>query len=78
MDIKEFILNEIKSINDKQVIDDYGTDLLMTEVLDSLGIVKLLASIENEYSIEIDADDIIPENFETINSIAKLIERYLD
>lgn len=77
MDIKEFIIKEIAIINDNKEINDCDADLLMSEVLDSLGIVTLIGRIEEEYKIEIDADDIIPENFETINSITKLIEKYI-
>ena len=77
MDIKEFIIKEIAIINDNKEINDCDADLLMSEVLDSLGIVTLIGRIEEEYKIEIDADDIIPENFETINSITKMIEKYI-
>ena len=77
MDIKEFIIKEIAIINDNKEINDCDADLLMSEVLDSLGIVTLIGRIEEEYKIEIDADDIIPENFETINSITELIGKYI-
>ena len=75
MDIKEFIIKEIAIINDNKEINDCDADLLMSEVLDSLGIVTLIGRIEEEYKIEIDADDIIPENFETMDYPQFLVER---
>lgn len=52
-----------------------GSDdsLLSSGILDSLAIVKLLAYVEEEFDIEIADADFDPENFETLNSIAKLI-----
>jgi len=47
--------------------------LLTSGLLDSLGIVKLLSFIEDEFDAEIDDADFDPENFETLNSITKLI-----
>lgn len=43
--------------------------------LDSFDIVTLISEIEEKYEISIDGLDIIPENFETINAIADLIEK---
>ena len=47
--------------------------LLEKGVLDSLAIVKLLSYLEEEFDVEIDDADFDPENFETIDSIAKLV-----
>lgn len=54
---------------------DLGGDdsLLSSGVLDSLAIVKLLSFVEEEFDVEISDADFDPENFETLNTIAKLI-----
>ena len=44
-------------------------------VVDSLGIVKLLAFIEQKFRVELQDEDFVPENFETINSMLNLIEK---
>lgn len=69
------ILSIIKKINKDAVITSNEMDLLNTEVLDSLGIAQLIAELEEEYDIEIDAEDIIPENFQNINKIAALVQK---
>ena len=51
--------------------------LLTSGLLDSLGIVKLLSFIEDEFDTEVDDADFDPENFETLSSITKLISGQL-
>lgn len=54
-----------------------GTDMLKDEVLDSFLIMELIAQLEEIYHIELDADDIIAENFKTVDSIVAMIEKYV-
>jgi acyl carrier protein len=54
------------------VDDDYP--LLAKQVIDSLGMLKLVSLIEEEFDIEIDDDDIVPDNWKTIGHIAQLVE----
>jgi acyl carrier protein len=55
----------------EKLTNDYP--LLDNEVVDSLGIFKIISFIESEYDIEIADEELIPENFQTIDSIAQLI-----
>ncbi len=50
-------------------------DLFASGMLDSMGIVQLMAFIEKEYAISIDKNDMAEENFKDINSIKNFIER---
>jgi acyl carrier protein len=50
-------------------------DLLEQGIIDSLGIVKLVSFMEEAFNLKIDDDEIIPENFQSLNSIAKLVEQ---
>lgn len=78
MDIKNKVRNLISNIiEDESVKLKDDTELLQSEVLDSLGIAQLVAGIETEFNIELDGDDILPENFESINSITNLILKYI-
>ncbi len=70
--LREFISAEMKwdgSASD--LTDDY--QLLEKEVVDSLGIFKIISFLENEYDIIVDDDDLVPENFNTISSISELV-----
>lgn len=70
MEKLEKILNDIKPgvdfKNEKKLITD--------NVLTSFDIITLVATLSSEYDITIDVADIIPENFESIELIQKLID----
>lgn len=42
-------------------------------LLDSLDIISLIAELESNFKICINSEDILPENFESIDAICKLI-----
>ncbi len=62
-----------ESSNDQTLTDN--EPLLTSGFLDSIAIVKLLTYIEQEFDVEISDADFDPDNFETIEAIATLIER---
>ncbi len=43
--------------------------------LDSFDIVTIVSELENTFGVVIDGVEIIPENFESIDGICKLIEK---
>jgi acyl carrier protein len=49
--------------------------LLADRVLDSLGLQQLITFIEAEFTLSIGDDDLLPENFESIRTIAQLVEQ---
>lgn len=44
-------------------------------LLDSFDIVSLVTELEDRFSIVIDALDIVPENFASVDSIIALVEK---
>lgn len=65
------ILNEIKPGVDYENI----TTLVDDHYLDSLSILSLVAEIEDEFDVEIPTVEIVPVNFNSVNSIMALIEK---
>ncbi len=55
-----------------EVDEDYP--LLAKHVIDSLGMLKLVSLIEEEFDVEIDDDDVVPDHWKTIRDIATLVE----
>ncbi|MFN2390162.1 MAG: acyl carrier protein [Actinomycetota bacterium] len=49
-------------------------DLIESRVIDSLGIFQIVSFLESEYGVEIDDEDLLPENFGTLGEIARLVE----
>lgn len=51
------------------------TDLLMTGLVDSLGLLNLVGWIELRLSTEIDANDIVIEHFRTVDLMVEFLEK---
>ena len=43
--------------------------------LDSFDVVTLVSEIEDQFEVIVDGMDVMPQNFETVDAICKLIER---
>jgi len=49
--------------------------LISDGILDSLDIMNLIMELENEFDIEIDPEDVLSENFESVDAMVALIEK---
>ena len=50
-------------------------DLYDEGILDSLDMVRLVTEIGQAFDISIPAEELVPENFQNVNTIMALIER---
>lgn len=73
--LRDFIRREFLFDRDAELADDQS---LFGEVVDSLGVMEVLGFIEETYGVTIDNSELLVENFESLNSIAALIERQRD
>ena len=48
--------------------------LLESGIIDSLGVMEIVNFLVEKKSVEIDEDDLIPENFDTVVHIAQLVK----
>jgi acyl carrier protein len=48
--------------------------LIENDVLDSLGIYQMVTLLQDEFAIEIDDLELLPENFETIGAMSRLVD----
>ena len=53
----------------------YHTSFLESGVIDSTGILELIAFLEEEYGISIDDDEIIPENLDSLKNLSVFLQR---
>ena len=80
MDIKSKIL----SIISDDVLQDTSKDLdflyksetRLTDILDSISLVKLLVALEDKFDISLD-DELSMENFTSLDSLQSMIERVI-
>lgn len=57
-------------------IDFEGSDTLVDDgVLTSLLIVQIIGELSVEYGIEFSFEDLVPENFNSLDSIVSMVER---
>lgn len=52
------------------------TDLFESGILDSFSIIALASELNDEFDIELQVPDIIPENFNSVESILAMIRRH--
>lgn len=45
--------------------------------MDSLGVLEIVTLLQQDYSLEISDDELTPENFESIRSIAQFVTQRL-
>ncbi len=72
--IEKFLLTDIAADLGKQTLDP-DEDLLDQRIIDSLGILKLVTFLEEAEDIQVHDEDIIPENFQSLNSMVRFVER---
>lgn len=69
--VRKFIKQEILRGEDG-VVESDDTPLLNGAV-DSVGLLQLVAFLEEEFHIEIDDTEIVPEHFSTVSDIERLV-----
>ena len=73
--LKKYIMAELMFEQDEASSSlRYDEPLLERGIIDSLGFIQLIEFIEEEFNIKIKDEELIPENFKTINIIAHLIK----
>lgn len=73
--IRAFIMETFLFDNDQALNDD--TSLLDEGIIDSTGILELVSFLEEEFSISVEDDEILPENLDSIKNIVAYLERKL-
>ena len=76
--MKERIIDLLKSnveeLEDVKITET--TELISGGFIESFDVISLISEIENEFNIDISFDDIELEQFNTIESIISIIEKF--
>ena len=75
--MEERILEVVKSIR-PDVDFERETALIDDEVLDSFDVIQIFTELMEEFNIFIDADDIEPENLNSLENIREMVKRKLN
>ena len=65
LSILKGICPKVDFVNEKKLIDD--------GILDSFDIISIVNELNEHYDIEIDVDDLEPENFNSVEAMLELI-----
>jgi acyl carrier protein len=71
-DVREFILKKFPLARKRQVRDSDA--LLEGGLLDSQGVLEVVAFIEQRFSINVEDEELTPENFQNIDRIAAFVQ----
>ncbi len=72
--LERFLVKEIAADLGKRSLAP-DEDLLEPRIVDSLGILRLVSYLEETHGIKVSDGDIVPENFQSLNSIVRFVEQ---
>lgn len=71
--MKEQVLKILKGV--RQDVDfEKETALIDDSILDSFDIISIVSDLNTEFDIDISADELEPENFNTLDAIIELVK----
>ena len=75
-ELRRFIIdNFLFGVEDSQFSDD--DSFLEKGLIDSTGVLELVAFIEEQYGIRFQDDEIIPENLDSVNKLIQFLNKKL-
>ena len=72
----KFVMNHFPLARRRSLLDN---DLLLgNNVVDSMSILDLVLFVEEEFGVSVDAEDLLPENFQSIVSMSNFVSSKLN
>ena len=68
--LREFVCHEL--LDGREFSDD--ENLLLTGLIDSIGVMRLVAHVNEVFHIEIPPEDLTIENFSNLNAMSEYLE----
>ena|SRR3972149_7912190 len=75
-DVKKFIVTKLMQGKNGNALRD-DESLFEAGIIDSLGVLQLVSFMEEKCNVVVEDEELIPENFETINKLVDFIEKKL-
>jgi acyl carrier protein len=72
--IRDFIVNNLKFRGSPEELTG-SYPLIDREAIDSMGIFQLVGFLEDEFGVEVGDEDLVVDNFASIDAINQLVER---
>lgn len=75
-EIRNFVAENFLFGEDPESLQN-DDSFLETGIIDSTGVLELVAFIEDHYDVEVDDDELVPENLDSINRLIDFIDAKL-
>ncbi|QDU52384.1 acyl carrier protein [Gimesia panareensis] len=75
-EIRNFVADNFLFGEDPESLQN-DDSFLETGIIDSTGVLELVAFIEDQYDVQVDDDELVPENLDSINCLIDFIESKL-
>ena len=72
-EIRSYVVEKFLFGQDTDLTDD--SSFLDKGILDSTGVLELVALLESTYDIKVSDDELLPDNLDSINAICAFIDR---
>lgn len=76
-DIKDFVVTNFLFGQDSGRLADEAS-FLETGIIDSTGVLELVAFIEQKYQLSIGDRELLPENLDSIHNVSRFVARKLE
>jgi len=73
--VRAFMIENFLFGEDTDLKDD--TSFLEEGIIDSTGVLELIEYLEEEFNLQIDDEDLVPENLDSLNNLEHFIARLL-
>lgn len=73
-DIKDFIVDNFMMGRDSQELAD-SSSLLELGIIDSTGVLELVGFIEGKYNFNVEDEELVPENLDSLDNLVSYIQR---
>lgn len=73
--IREFVLKTFPLVGKRGIKDN--EKWLESGLLDSFGILDLVRFLEEEFSIQVSDEELLPENFQSLDAVANFVQAKL-
>src|SRR5580693_362762 len=72
-ELRSFIVENFLLAQEGSLSND--DSFLEKGIFDSTGILELVSFVEHKYSIELEPDELVPENLDSISSLARFLQQ---
>jgi len=73
-EIRSYILDNFMIGRENEELSD-SDSLLSKGVIDSTGVVELVGYLEENFQIAVEDDELVPDNFDTVNNLVGYIQK---